>query len=390
MPRKKNTDPLHPRSTSRPKTQRRLFTPKIYYIGEDLSQEHYTELLVKLTDWVAVTRKTPEPGIVARNLINACLKGVTPKDGKTPWYSAANATFAMRIKMAARFDMTSPDPADWRGVKTADESVKAKKEALKRRKEVKAAEALEDNLIPDEIRQGLKKQIRYGDNPLVLLSSAEETRWRELYEDFQKTHPHLKVASSQAELELLCSLLVAQSRFQMRLLAGESVDEVKFAKIVDQIPKIKESLDIHPNQINKRKERQKQQTLGDAINRFESMPDWRAVRAKYWTEELLQAFQMYNMPRADGNGYQLDDVGFFGLTRCRSCVCPKCGQRNVAGFSYQEIEDWLLANGHIEALDPVTDHLAQAAAAAATPPVVGEPVEDGDELDGDELGDDDA
>ncbi len=332
-----------------PKKQRRLLTPIVYVVGEDISVEHHALLLAKLTDHLSQTRKTAAPSLLAKQIIDACLKGVKPTDGKTPWFKAANTPFKTRIKQATNFDCSSDNPDDWKGNEGRNEALHAKKVREQARGETKARARLRDDFLPDEVRQGLRGQVKYGDNPLILLSHEEEQKWQELFNDFQKEHPHLRLPSAEAELGLLCSLLVAQSRFQLKLLSGSgSVDEIKFAKLVDQIPKIKESLDIHPNQINKRKAKAQAQSIGDAVAKFEGMGDWREVRVKYWAREIIQSIQMFNQPRADGAGYQLDEVGFFGIHRCATCHCSGCGQRNVRGLNYDEVEKYALEKKLIE------------------------------------------
>ncbi len=336
-------------TTPNPKRQRRLLTPKVYTVGEDISVEHHALLLAKLTDWLAQTRNTRAPSLLAKQIIDACLKGVKPTDGKTPWFKAANTPFAVRVKQATNFDCTSPNPDDWAGGQSKSIARRTRRIREQERAETKTRTRLVDPLLPDEVRDSLRKDVKYGDNPLILLSHEEEKRWNELFADFQREYPHLRLPSAEAELGLLCSLLVAQSRFQMQLLSGnKAVDEVKFAKLVDQIPRIKESLDIHPKQIARRKEKAKAQSIGDAVAKFESMGDWREVRLKYWAQEIIQSLQMFNQPRADGQGYQLDEVGFFGVHRCATCACSACGQRNVRGLNYDEVERYALGQKLIE------------------------------------------
>jgi hypothetical protein len=343
-------------SSNHPKKQRRLLTPRVYEVGTDISVEHHAILLAKLTDFLAQTRNTKAPSLLAKQIVDACLKGVKPSDGKTPWFSAANTKFAVRIKQACNFDMSSPNPDDWAAGKSKSFERRVKRDREAERGERKARKAMEDPLLPDEVRAGLKKQVNYGDNVLLLLSHEEEKRWWELFNDFQNEHPHLKLPSAEAELGLLCSLLVAQSRFQLQLLSGKKeIDEIKFGKIVEQIPKIKSSLNIHPDQINRRKEKAKAQSIGDAVAKFEGMEDWREIRLKYWAQEIIQSIQMFNQPRADGNGYQLDETGFWGLHRCGTCECSKCGQRNVRGLNYDEVERYAIGKGLIEEDEDTTD-----------------------------------
>lgn len=326
------------------KPQQRLLTPKVYEVGVDITQERVDELVLKLADWFAEMRPgLKEPTVVARQKIKDCLEGKT-SDGE-PWYSAGSSTFATRIKMACRFDIESME-----GIKKANEAAHEKR-AKKKAREVKAKLAKrEDTLIPDELRVELRDSAKYGDNPQVFLSSAEETRWLDLKRAYQEQFPELTTINAEAELNKLLNLLIVDERQQMKLLQGKNIDVLDMKGLTDQIVALKKALNIHPEQTSKRAKDSQGGNIAELVARFESMPNWRELRERFFTEELLQIFQMMHSPspREDSGGFQLDEAGLFALTRCRTCHCSKCGTRNVAGFSVEEIEDKLVKEGLIQ------------------------------------------
>jgi len=52
-------------------------------------------------------------------------------------------------------------------------------------------------------------------------------------------------------------------------------------------------------------------------------------------------------PRGEGDGYQLDEIGLFGATRCATCDCAACGHTNFRGLSIEQITKYLKDKGYI-------------------------------------------
>ena len=321
--------------------QRVLLVPKKYTLGTDISEERYNEVLLKLVDWLSESRKTKEPAVLARQLIQECLDGET-KDGR-PWHSAASATLEARIRAKCRFDIETMQP-----LRTASEKNKAKKDRERARKAIKRGEG--DTLIPDELRKELRTNASYGDDPTVFLSTAEAARWKQLHESYTTQFPELATVNASAELDLLCDLHVLSERHRLKVLQGQAVDPRTQADVLTSLQDLKKALGVHPDQLAKRNHSKVDASIGAAAARLEAMGDWRLLRQRFWAEELLQAFQMYMTPNAQGTGYQLDEVGLFGLTRSRPHDCPKCGQRSFSGIAIEEIEQWLVEHGHLVAV----------------------------------------
>jgi len=333
--------------------QRRLLTPKVYEVGTDVSEETIVELTLKLADWFAESRlNVKEPSVLARQKIKDCLLGLT-SDG-SPWFSAANSTFEKRIKMACRFDMETMTP-----IRMASEASKETRDKKRKRETQRKLAAREDVNIPDELRKELQKSAKYGDNAQVFLSSAEHERWTQLRNAYQKDFPELTTINAEAELNKLCNLLIVDERQQMALLQGKAPDMLDMKGLTDQIVSLKKALNIHPEQVAKRSQTAQGGTIGEVVARLESMGDAKTIREKFFLEEAIQAYQMYNQPspRDDAGGYQLDEIGLFSLFRCRTCACPRCGSRNYVGISIDELEGYLVGRGVLEVESPVTTHI---------------------------------
>lgn len=330
--------------------QRRLLTPKVYKVGEDITLEKYQEVLVAVTDWFSKIRNTTEPGAKARQSLQECLDGTT-SEGQ-PWFAAANTSLAARIRSKCRYDIETMQPLLAASDRQREKKQRERKLAAKRR-----AKAGTDPLIPqeltDEQRRLGAKNLQYGDDPTVLLSSKELQFWRELYTGYVQQFPELVAISAQSELKQLCDIQTLAERYRMQMLTGQRVDIKDRASVGQDIERLKKALGIHPDQLAKRSQDKIETSIGAVAAKLD-VDQWRVMRAKFWLEELIQIYQMYMQPRADGVGYQMDEVGLYGMTKCRTCLCPVCGTRNFVGIKIQEIERKLIEEGLLEPLDPPT------------------------------------
>jgi hypothetical protein len=318
-------------------------TTVVYKVGEDITEEKFNELILKVGDWYAESRpKLKEPNVAARQALDCCLKGVKVSDPSQPWKGVETVPFATRVRIACRYDSERMEP-----LRTVSESNRIKKEKAVAREQQKRARASEDQNIPDEVRRDLANSAKYGDDPRVFLSTEEQRNWQKLHDDYVKQFPELGTINAAAELNSLCDLLIVSDRHRLKILKGDKVDAFDQKGITDQIVNLKKALGIHPDQLAKRVQSQTGGSIGELVKRLEELPNWREIRDKFWTEELLQIFQMYMTPspREDLGGYQLDEIGLFGLTRCRTCACSNCGHRNFVGISMDEIEGKLVEDG---------------------------------------------
>jgi hypothetical protein len=328
--------------------QKLIATPKQYQVGVDITQEEYNEYIKRIGDWfVEFMPDVREPNALAQKYLDSCLKGVTPKEGK-PWFSMANSTIAARIRSSCRFDIETMEP-----IRKGTEKYKLKHEKERRSKARKRLEQQEDNNIPDELREELRKTAVYGDNPHVHLSSAEHAKWQEIFDSYIKEFPSLDSINARQELSTLCDLHIFLERQRLKLLKDEKRDQHNpevMNRVAKQISELKSALGIHPDQLDKKIKQQTTMTIGTAAAKLQSGENWREIRLKYFAEELIQALQMTMTIRADGAGYQLDEPGFFALMRCRKVHCPECGTENIGGFRIQEAIDYLVEEGRLKPL----------------------------------------
>jgi hypothetical protein len=321
--------------------------PIKYVIGTDISEERYNASILAIADWFVETRKTTEPAALAKQLFKECLDGVT-KDGQK-WFAAATATLAARVRMKCRFDIEAMKP-----LRTGSEKTRTKKAKEKVRAEKKRKAAQDDKLIPPELRRDLDRSAQYGDDPSMFLSSKELANWEHIKAAYVRQFPELSTVNAEAELKLLCDLHILSERYRLRLLNrkdGDNIDAPSRAAAAKELQALKTALGIHPDQLAKRANSKAETSIGSAVARLEAMGDYRQLRARFWLEELIQIFQMYQTYTADGLHYQLDEVGLFGLTKCRTCECAKCGQRNFVGIDIKEIEEHLKSKNVITPLE---------------------------------------
>lgn len=330
--------------------------PRIYEVGDDISSERYQEAIEKIADWFAKSRKTKEPVASAKYYLDCCLKGVLPSDGKSPWFAMATAPLSSRVRSACRFDIEGMAP-----LVTADDKRRERKVREKERIKAKRAAEKVDTNLPDEYRKKLAGEAVYGEDPLVFFTSLELERRGRLKEAYLKDYPQLRSVASESKLDMLLDLTLLLERIRFRQAKDQKgkTEEYQIQQLTKQIVELEKSLNIHPDQLAKQQKEKEGGTIGEAVRRLEETNSVE-LRERWLAEELLVLFQMYHTPSPRGNmgGHQLDDVGLFGLTRCRTCSCSKCGTRNYAGLSIDEIERWLQDKGFLRLVDtpnPRTD-----------------------------------
>ncbi len=318
-----------------------------YEIGVDISKEMYLEVLSGLAQWFEQSRKTKEPAASAKHYLDSCMKGVKPSDG-TPWQSMAMSSLAARVRSACRYDIILMQPI----VKPA-EAAKAKRDRERARyHEKKAAEsqAKVDPNLPKEYSMA-PVDVSYGDSPLVFFTTNELKRRESLKEGYLKDFPQLRSVASEAKLDMLLDLTLLMER--MRFRQAKDTDkgratESAMQSMTKQIVELEKALNIHPDQLAKQQKEKEGGTIGEAVRRLDETNPIE-LREKWLVEELLVLYQMYHQksPRHNMGGYQLDEVGLFGLTRCRTCHCSSCGTRNYAGLNIEEVEDYLKKKGNL-------------------------------------------
>lgn len=320
-------------------------TPIVYEVGVDISRERYDELVLKIGDWFSEYRDTAAPNVVARQSLDACLRGVKPSDPTQVWPGAQNATLASRIKQVCKFNIDTMQP-----LRSTNEKGLRRKDLERKRKLKKQREKFDDPHLPKEMRAELKANATYGHDARIHFTEPEHKKWQELKEAYIAEFPELATVNAQSELESLCDLLVLQERYRFSAASGKPQDAHAVSDNIKLISVLKDAMNIHPKQVAKRVEVSTSGTVGEAVARMESMQGRAELQAKFFLEELLLLYQMYHTPspRDDTGGYQIDEVGLFGVTKCATCHCASCGTHNFRGLSVDEIETHLASKGVIE------------------------------------------
>lgn len=327
-------------------------TPIIYKVGEDITQERYNELVQAVGDWFSEIRNTKEPVKLAKMTIDACLNCVKPTDPLTTWDSASQATLSKRVRMACRYDMEAMKP-----LRTADDQRKRVKQQAKDRARAKAEEQKVDTNYPAEFRT---LEPSYGEDPAVFFTSKELEIREQRRQAMVTQFPQLDNAAQGPKLDMLLDLQLLFERLRFRnAAAGAKKDQVKatereMQEYTKQIVDLEKAMGIDPVSVDKMQKKKEGGSVGDAVRRFEEMGNYREIREKLFAEELILAYQMYMQPspRTDMDGYQLDDVGLFAITKCRVVSCPKCQTKVFGGFSVEEIEAWLMKKGCLKQVEP--------------------------------------
>ena len=119
-----------------------------YEIGVDLTTERWNELVLRIGDWYTEWRPDlKEPNVHARQVLDACLKGVKPSEPTQVWNGAQTASFATRVRMACRFDIEKMAP-----IRNANEQNRIKKSRDVEKKKKALAAKMDDPRVPDSIR----------------------------------------------------------------------------------------------------------------------------------------------------------------------------------------------------------------------------------------------
>lgn len=333
--------------------------PFKYIVGTDISQTDYDNILTKIADWFVESRVTEEPALLARQLLQECLQGIT-REGK-PWFAAASSSLASRVRVKCQYDIEKMEP-----LRMASPAQKAKKAKERMKLVIKKAAEKEDTLLPDEIRRELQGAAKYGDDPNLYFTQAEHRSWEELKSGYMEQFPELSTVNAVAELAMLCDLHIQWERIRMRQNKGQRIDADLLQSLTKQMADLKKMLGIHPDQVKNRNKGKEELTVGAAVSRLDAL-NWTELRERFWIEELIQLWMMYHTPKADGNGYQLDEVGLYGLTKSKVVDCPKCSTKHFGGLDIVEITKYLETKGWIVPLNDAEAAYVEQANAVEAP-----------------------
>lgn len=316
--------------------------PLTYEVGRDVSTTHWEQILVGVTDWFReLYPKETEPASRARQRLNECLLGITVKG--EPWYSMDRADLASRIRVKCQYDIDRME-----GLRKILNKKKQKAEKEEQARRVRQKAGSRNKFLPETMKEELRREAVYGDDPKLFMTTKEHALWQDYFNSYVEQFPELSTVNAQAELQSLCDAHILKARYRMQVLAGEKVKSETIAAVDKQLVDMKKALGIHPDQLIKRIKPKTELSVAMAAKKLQELPNWVEIRQRIWDEQLIQFYQMYMMPRADGEGYQLDEVRLYGLTKSKVVKCPHCGHDNFSGLPIEVIEEHLLRSGRLE------------------------------------------
>lgn len=319
---------------------------RVYVVGEDLTQEEHDRIVDVLAEWFREYRPKRNAREAAAHTVACCLKGVKLKDTSTAWPRMQQAPLASRIRAAASYDIVTWEPIR---AGEGDPEVVRKRETKRLLDKGARRKIADDPGYPKQYKD--PAQAEYGDNPLTFFTPTEIKRREKLEHAYLRDFPQLDSVASRAKLNMLLDLNLLMDRLRFRAAKEDKFKDIEYQlqSITKQIVELEKALNIHPDQLAKQQKEKEGGTIGDAVRRFEEANPIE-LRERWFAEELLLLFQMYHTPspRQNMGGYQLDEVGLFGMTRCRTCACGHCGERNYAGLKMGEIEEWLFGKSYLK------------------------------------------
>ncbi len=332
----------------------------VYKVGEDITREHYDHTLVNLARWFEHRSDIKEPLATAKKVLDRVLQGKKVSDG-TAWQRAATSTISARLKMAANFDFENQV-----GIESALKRSKPRTGTVRDAQVVKRGREMKEKARKDA-GYGAEyidlEKLGYGDSPLTFFTTAENNRRAILHEGYTKQFPQLDNIAAQGKLDLLLDLMILVERIRFRNADTRKnavkSSESEMQQLTKQVVELERALGIHPEQLAKLQKAAEGGSVGEAVKRMYEMGGHEEMRELATVEELILLYQAYQQPspRSNTDGFQLNDVVLWGATQCRTCICPKCGQHNFAGFTISEIEAWLESQGNLTPRETPVDTL---------------------------------
>lgn len=308
---------------------------KIFTVGDescDFTQDEITLLEHKLSIWFQseeCDRNYEYPMEAAKKIVHNCLLGLN-NDG-TQWLQAPD-TFQSRIKAKALWDMDND-----RG-----KSVARIKNPIARKKHT-----------PEVVKTALKTQMDKVDAMRATFNEQQFTDTK--VGEILNSYPELDSPAHRPNVERLAILYAQQELIRIQLMLTDRIQDrmegVRALKdITSTIEVLMKSLDIHPDQMRKRMDQQKDGTLGELVALMDG-DDYFLERERQWALQLaLQLWWAHSHPNGKGDGPNLELFEIWHATRSRpiSFTCGGCGKHYdalVEGFTPKELKEYLIRRG---------------------------------------------
>lgn len=309
-----------------------IVIPKVFHVGEDEDADFHPKeienLVHKIKDWFISPdskRSYEDPLQEARNKVEECLLGITANG---EFWKNAPDQFAKRIRMKTGFDMSK------------EQEIRRAMEALAKRNEAKSAEEA------DALREIFEN--KHFTSPSEYLEAYQEVQ----QSDILQAYPELDTPAHRPNVKRLAMLYTEQERIRMELPGAKGKERADAISVLNTLQRTitdtMKSLDIHPDQINKRTASKADGSIGDLVAMLDEDDSFRD-REKLWSLTLaLQLWWMTQHKNGRGDGPQISEFEMWHMTRTRPIrhKC-KCGYETVLveGFTPEELKDYLIENG---------------------------------------------
>ncbi len=302
-------------------------TPRIYTVGtgsdDDFTPDQIELLTMQIRDWFIsdeCDRNYADPYKEAKDKIEQCLQATNAK--RQPWLRTIPKTFESRIKVKTLFDMEDGEHISQDRAKTP------------------AARANQSH------GQSLKDKA-------TKVTSAKVTKYQDdVEQDILQAYPELDNPVHRPNVVRLAMLYAEQERIRIEMpgaQAGVRIKKIETLALLERtIKDCMKALDIFPDQIRKRMDKNREGSVGDLVALIDEDLDFKA-REKRWAQVLaLQLWWMTKHPNGKKTGPQIHDFEMWHLTRTRTMhyTC-KCGVevQLVEGFTPDELLEYLAQEG---------------------------------------------
>lgn len=328
--------------------QKRMYIdpPIVFTVGtaeeDDFTADQIEALVYKIAHWYDSEdsgRNYPDALKAARKHVHQCLIGQT-NAGKT--WQRAPKTLEDRIKIKCNFDLSS------------DTGIRVPQKGRPR-----------VYPLPNEAEQArIQKTDEIAESSAPLAAFSDNRKYQDQMEkEILEVYPELDTPAHRPNVRRLAMLYAQQESVNLELSQAKGrqrkdlIDTL--ATIQTTVDRAMKSLEIHPDQLRKRIDSQKEGTIGDLVSKLASDKEFKKREKQWALTEALQLWWMSEHLNGQKNGPQLHPFEVWHLTRTRPIkyTCD-CGREVtlVEGFEPQELRDYLVENG-VLVEKPVNPHM---------------------------------
>lgn len=305
-------------------------TPQVFSVGLEDSNDYTPDeielLIYKIRDWFIspeCDRNYSDPLKEATDKVQQCLEGTT-KAGKI--WKTIPLTFSNRIRAKTLYDMEDGKHV----AQQRDKTVVAKRNT-KHRKD---------------------KEIAKYKPPTQGITATLELYQLKSEQEILDAYPELNTPVHQPNVRRLAMFYTEQERIRLELPGASShtrKNHIETLSLLQRsISDTMKSLDIYPDQVNKRMDAKRKGSVGDLVALLDEDEEFKD-RERRWSLTLaLQLWWMTKHSNGRQNGPQIHDFEMWHLTRTRpiryNCECGR-DVMLVEGFTPEDLRDYLVLHG---------------------------------------------